>query len=76
MNTYLHVFMLVYSLWINWRDRLSFFNFIFYFLPSSLVAAQSTLVLIMQNSPSLGEIQPESRTVSIHLSSAPMPELQ
>ena len=39
----------------------------------------SSLVLIMQSSPSLREIQPENRTVSMdkcHLSSAPMPELQ
>ena len=45
----------------------------------TLVAAQSTSVLIMQSSPSLREIQPENRTVSMdkcHLSSAPMPELQ
>ena len=37
------------------------------------------LVLIMQSSPSLREIQLENRTVSMdrcHLSSAPMPELQ
>ena len=48
-------------------------------LPSSLVAVQSILVLILQSSPSLREIQPENRTVSMdkcHLSSAPMPELQ
>ena len=43
-------------------------------LPSSLVAAQSSSVLILQSSPSLREIQPENRTVSMdkcHLSSAP-----
>ena len=48
-------------------------------LPSSLVAAQSTLVLIMQRVSSLRKFQPENRTVSMdkcQLFSAPMPELQ